>query len=79
MRTTLDEGLAQKARALAAKRCLPGKVLANQALRSGLALIERQSKPRPYRTKPHSMGLRRGTDLDNIQELLSKTDGKDSR
>jgi len=32
-----------------------------------------------YRTKPRPMGLRRGLDLDNIQELLAQVEGQDAR
>jgi 8-oxo-dGTP diphosphatase len=46
---------------------------------------KRQTGTRPARVyrhtgraEPHAMGLRRGCDLDNIGELLAKTEGEDS-
>lgn len=81
MRTTLslDADVLEKARALAAKRRAPFRAVVNEALRAGLEQVERPPRRRRYRTRPRSMGLRRGRDLDNIQELLAQVDGEDSR
>jgi len=51
----------------------------NEALRTGLNHLEKPTKRRPYRTKPHAMGLRKGYSLDNIQELLAQAEGEDFR
>ena len=81
MRTTLsiDDDVLERARAVAAKLGTPFKKVVNEALRAGLDHVERPAKRRPYKTKPHAMGLRSGRNLDNIQELLAQIEGEDSR
>jgi hypothetical protein len=81
MRTTLviNDDVLDRARAVAAELRKPFKTVVNEALRAGLAQVERSAKRRPYKTKPHAMGLRQGYNLDNIQELLSQIEGEDSR
>jgi len=34
---------------------------------------------KPYLTKPHPLGLKRGFSYDNIGELLARTEGEDYR
>jgi len=81
MRTTinLDEDVLDKARALKDKLDIPFKAVINRALRIGLKRVEEPSRRRTYRTEPHSMGLRRGYNLDNIQEVLAQSEGEDFR
>lgn len=81
MRTTLnvDHDVLDRARRLARKSRRPLRLLVNEALRLGLGRIQKGSEKRRYRTKPHTMGLRRGMSLDNIQELLATVEGEDSR
>ncbi|MGD8292847.1 MAG: type II toxin-antitoxin system VapB family antitoxin [Desulfobacterales bacterium] len=81
MRTTLsiDDDVLERARAVAAKLRTPLKTIINEALRTGLDYVEQPAKQRPYKTKPHKMGLRNGRNLDNIQELLAQIEGEDSR
>ena len=81
MRTTLslDVDVLDRARAVAAKRRTPFRVVVNEALRAGLDVVERPAKRRPYRTPSRAMGARRGFELDNIQELLAQIDGEDAR
>jgi len=81
MRTTIsiDDDVLERARAVATKLRTPFKAVVNEALRAGLDCVEQPAKRRPYKTKPHAMGLRPGRNLDNIQELLSQIEGEDSR
>jgi len=81
MRTTLsiDDDVLQKARATAARRKLPFRTVINEALRAGLAAVATAPEARPYRTKPHKMGLKSGFTLDNIQELVARIEGEESR
>lgn len=81
MRTTLslDEDVLEKARMVAGRLQLPFKTVVNEALRAGLKEVEKPAKRRPYRTIPHAMGLRKGYNLDNIQEVLAQADGEDFR
>ena len=81
MRTTLsiDEDVLEKARKAAGRLRLPFKTVVNEALRLGLAEVEKPAKQRRYRTTPSDMGLHRGFDVDNIQELLAQAEGEDCR
>ena len=81
MRTTItiDDDVLENARNLAAKLRIPFKTVINEALRSGLGHVGRNTDQEPYKTIPHEMGLKAGRNLDNIQELLSQIEGEDSR
>jgi hypothetical protein len=81
MRTTLtlDDDVIDKAKAVAAKLRTSFRAVVNEALRVGLEQVEQPSIRRPYRTEPHSMGLRRRYNLDNIGELLAQAEGEDFR
>ena len=81
MRTTLniDDDVLDRARELAATSGATFRQVVNEALRAGLDLVARPAESRPYRTRPHRMGLRPGVSLDNVQELLAQVDGEDAR
>ena len=81
MRTTLtiDDDVLERARALSAKLRTPFKTVINEALRFGLDHVERPAEQKPYKTRPHAMGLKSGRNLDNIQELISQIEGEDAR
>ena len=81
MRTTLtlDPDVAAKAREGAAKLGKPFKEVVNTALRAGLEIILAPPPAKPYRTKPHPMGLREGLSYDNIAELLARAESEDHR
>ena len=81
MRTTLtlDEDVAEKTKKLSVKLKKSFKTVINDALRLGLAQVEKPMKRRHYRTRAHAMGLREGYNLDNIQELLARIEGEDTR
>ena len=81
MRTTLtiDNDILERARAVAAKLGTPFKTVVNEALRAGLDKVEQPAKSLTYKTEPHAMGLLPGRNLDNIQELLARIEGEDSR
>jgi hypothetical protein len=80
MRTTIniDSDVLERAKSLSLKLGTPFKAIVNEALRVGLDHVAQPAKQRPYRTKPHAMGLRQGRNLDNIQELLAQIEGEDS-
>ena len=69
----------EKARELAAEKGVPFKTVVNEALRLGLELAEKPAKRKTYRTKARDMGLRRGFNLDNVQDLLMQIEGEESR
>jgi hypothetical protein len=82
MRTTItiDDDVMGKAKAVAAKLRAPFRRVVNEALRTGLQIVE-DAPPqiRSYHTRPHKMGLKAGRNLDNIQALLSQIEGEDHR
>jgi hypothetical protein len=79
MRTTLtlDKDVAEQAKKLVARLGKPFKQVVNEALRAGLRQLQQPPKNKPYRTKPHAMGVRPGINLDNIGELLAQVEGDD--
>ncbi len=81
MRTTLtiDDDVLGRARVLADSLNTSFRSVVNEALRAGLEQMEKLAKQRRYQTTPHAMGLRKGYDLDNIQELLTQIEGEDFR
>ena len=81
MRTTLviDDDVLDKAKMIAAKLRSPFRRVVNEALRAGLPVVESPARSRPYRTRPHKMGLKPGMNLDNIQELLAQIEGERRR
>jgi predicted transcriptional regulator len=81
MRTTLpiDDDVLDRARSLANRMKKPFRTVVNEALRAGLSQIEVPARRKAYKTEPHAMGLRRGRNLDNIQELLAQIEGEDAR
>jgi hypothetical protein len=81
MRTTLsiDEDVLEKARKTAGRLHLPFKTVVNEALRRGLAEVEKPAMQRRYRTTPRDMGLQPGFSIDNVQEVLAQAEGEDCR
>ncbi len=81
MRTTLtiDDDVLDKARSVAQRLRTPFRLVVNEALRAGLLAVKEPAKTRPYRTRPRKLGLRTGTNLDNIQELIAQIEGENHR
>jgi hypothetical protein len=80
MRTTLtlDSDVAHEVESLS-REGRPMKQIINEALRLGLPQLRKPAEPKPYRTRPHKMGLRPGHGLDNIAELLAQVEGESQR
>jgi plasmid stability protein len=77
MRTTLtlDDDVAVKLRAAAKDR--PFKAVVNEALRAGLAALEKRTRPRkPYRTRGFNLGPSLVGSLDNVEEVLARAEGE---
>lgn len=74
MRTTLtlDEDVAALLREEAARSRRPFKQVVNHALRLGLTGGAGQAPREPFRTKPHSFGLRPGFDPDKMSQLAGE-------
>ena len=82
MRTTLtiDDDVAARLERERRKRRISFKALVNDVLRSGLDAIGRP-KPslEPFRTKGFALGPSLVGSLDNIEEVLSRSEGEDHR
>lgn len=78
MRTTLnlDIDVLDKAQFYSEKMGRPFRVIINEALREGLKKLNFFSRKKAYKTRPHKMGLKPGFSLDNIEELLSQSEGE---
>ena len=81
MRTTItiDDDVLDRAKVLAGKLNAPFRQVVNEALRAGLSAVEEPARKRPYRTRPHELGLKNGRNLDNIHELIAQVEGESHR
>lgn len=75
----IDDDVLGRARHLARQQHKPFRYVINEALRKGLESFGFNNEKSSYTTEPHDMGLRRGYNLDNVQELLAQIEGEDSR
>lgn len=74
MRTTLtiDPDVASRLE-IEMKRSQQGlKAVVNRALRLGLGMTDAPLEPRRFEVKPQSLGLRPGTDLDRLNQLVDE-------
>lgn len=82
MRTTLtlDDDVAAQLAQLRARGDKPYKVLVNEALRVGLAHLERSEEPPsgPY-TRVVSLGTPRLPDVDDVTDALAAVEGEHFR
>lgn len=82
MRTTLsiDDDVAAQLDRLRRRRGGTFKETVNEALRQGLAQLERPAKPsRRFRTRSVSLGRPAVPDADNIADLLAVVEGDSFR
>jgi hypothetical protein len=80
MRTTftLDDDVAARLKAAAKDR--PFKTVVNEALRAGLAALEKRAPARrPYRTRGFNLGPSLVGSLDNVEEVLARVEGEHHR
>lgn len=80
MRTTLtlEDDVAVKLKAAAKHR--PFKIVVNEALRAGLAALEKRAPTRKvYRTRGFNLGPSLVGSLDNVEEVLSRAEGERHR
>ncbi|MGJ3241359.1 MAG: ribbon-helix-helix protein, CopG family [Opitutales bacterium] len=80
MRTTLtlDPDLAEALKSRAAQTGRPYKQVVNEAIRSGLEVLEAAKPPtRRFKTRPRPMGLRPGLSYDKVTDLLAVAEGED--
>jgi hypothetical protein len=82
MRTTLtlDEDVAARLKAMMRARRRPLRTVVNDALRAGLAVIEkRPAKRSPHRTTGFDLGPSLVGSLDNVEDVLSRVEGEQHR
>jgi hypothetical protein len=54
------------------------KAVVNRALRFGLGMTEKPIQPEPFRVEPHAFGVRPGTDLDRLNQLVDELAAEES-
>jgi hypothetical protein len=82
MRTTLtiDDDVAARLEQERKNRRLSFKELVNDVLRAGLETMGRQTRrPNQFQTEGFDLGASLVGSLDNIEEVLSRTEGEDHR
>jgi hypothetical protein len=74
MRTTLtlDPDVAMKIKKRMVEQKLTLKETVNQALRSGLKAVEKETKRSPFKVIPHSFGFKPGIDLNRLNQLVDE-------
>jgi hypothetical protein len=79
MRTTLtlDDDVAARLNAVVRTRRRPLRAVVNDALRAGLAIIEKPPGKRPlYRTTGFDLGPSLVGSLDNVEDVLLRVEGE---
>ena len=79
MRTTLtiDDDVAAKLQAAMRARRRPLRTVVNDALRAGLAVLDRRAPARKrHRTTGFNLGPSLAGSLDDIEEVLSRVEGE---
>jgi hypothetical protein len=82
MRTTLtlDDDVAAQLKAVVRTRRRPLRTVVNDALRAGLAVIEKRPGKRSlYRTDGFDLGPSLVGSLDNVEDVLSRVEGEHHR
>jgi hypothetical protein len=80
MRTTLtlDPDVAHRLE-LEMKRSNDGlKAVVNRALRIGLGMSDKPTRPRPFRVVPHDFRFRPGIDLDRLNQLADELESEEA-
>lgn len=80
MRTTLtlDADVARRLE-LEMKRSGEGlKAVVNKALRVGLGMTDKPTRPRPFKVEPHAFRFRPGIDLDRFNQLADELEAEEA-
>jgi hypothetical protein len=74
MRTTLtlDPDVARQLEAELRHSDEGMKAIVNRALRIGLGMTDKPTRPEPFSVIPHRFGFRPGTDLDRMNQLVDE-------
>jgi hypothetical protein len=77
---TLDDDVAARLERERRKRRVSLKAIVNDVLRAGLDTLGRPERKREaFRTKGFNLGPSLVGSLDNVEEVLSRTEGEDHR
>ena len=78
MRTTLtlDKDVAARLEHSARRRKLPFKVVVNEALRAGLAVVDQAAPVKRFRTTGFDLGPSLVGSLDDVEGVLSRVEGE---
>jgi len=81
MRTTLtlEKDVAARLAQTAKKRGLPFKTVVNDALRAGLAVLDRPAETTAFRTAGFDLGPSLVGSLDDVTGVLARVEGEDHR
>ena len=81
MRTTLtiDDDVAVRLERERRKRRLSLKAVVNEVLRTGLDALGQPKQAMPFRTTGFDLGPSLVGSLDNVEEVLSRSEGEDHR
>ena len=81
MRTTLtlEKDVAARLEQAARRRKLPFKAVVNEALRAGLAALDKPSPRREFRTSGFDLGPSLVGNLDDVEGALSRVEGESHR
>ena len=82
MRTTLtlDDDVAARLEQVAGRRKQAMKTVVNDALRAGLAVLDKPAPKRaPFRTKGFDLGPSLVGSLDSIEDVLARVEGERHR
>jgi hypothetical protein len=74
---TLEPDVAARLKAAVKSRRRSFKAVVNEALRAGLAALEKCPDARtPFRTKGFNLGPSLASSLDNIEDVLARVEGE---
>jgi hypothetical protein len=73
---TLDQDVAARLARAARRRRAPFKVVVNEALRAGLAAMERPPAAEPFRTTGFDLGPSLVGSLDDVEGVLARVEGE---
>jgi hypothetical protein len=77
---TLDKDVAAKLQQVARKRRQSFKAVVNDALRAGLAVLDKPAAPRaPFRTTGFELGPSLVGSLDDVEGVLARVEGDSHR
>ena len=80
MRTTLtlEPEVAARLKSEVRRTGRPFKTVVNEALKRGLGLMGKPTRPPRFEVRPHAFGFRPGVDLDRLNQVADELDAEDA-